>query len=236
MRIIRRLRIAAVAALAVVSIAAATARPAAAMLPVIDLNSLIKEATMIQNQLQQITQLKQQITLAQQNVQGLPTMVWAQAQQSLDALAAIVNQGQSVSVTDAQLGQEFQNLYPSYVAPANFADAYNVWAGNTRASALATLKAAGVILNGQNADLATTLQDEQHARTATGQLAAAQAGAEIAAQQVEQLQKLLSLEAIQRSSEQSYYMQTTAVQQEQVNKESALSSWLLGSPKNGPGQ
>lgn len=166
-----------------------------------------KSADQITNQLKQIDQLTQQIqnqlniyNNMLQNTARLPSHVWGQVEQDLNRLQRIVAQGQGIAFSggniDDVLRQRFQSYSSFRSAPpsgATFSASYQSWSDTNRDTIAGTLRAAGLTSEQFGTEEATMSSLRSMSETADGQMKALQVGHEIAAQQVDQLQKLRGL-------------------------------------------
>lgn len=228
---------------AVFALSITTVAPAGAVIPVFDASNFAKnaitaaqtvkmamqQAQQLQAQLQALAQQGQQLLIEQRNIQTLPAPVWSAVQQNLARLTALLNEDHVLSITANNLDQQFAQLFPGYIPPANYAQLYGLWDANTRTAALQAMQAAGAIVSEQGGDIQTLLANEQEINNPTGQMSVLQAAASIAAQQVEQLQKLLTLDAYRTQAERAYALQQQAVRAAQEAQNEAFQAWLQGS-------
>ena len=110
---------------------------------------------------------------------------------------------------------DFQKQFPSFNTflekaggdPATMSTYYKDWSANTTAAAQQAMKAAGMNVNqisGETSQLDTLVQQSQ---TAAGRMQAIQAGNQIAAMQVQQLQKMRTMLNDQIQAGSSWYAQ-----------------------------
>ena len=166
-----------------------------------------QSAEQIQNQVTQIGQLAEQIQNQLkiyenmlQNTLQLPDHVWGQAEADLRRLQQLVAQGQGIAFSAANiddvLKQRFKSFSEFQTGLANgetFSDSYQSWSDTNRDTIAATLRAAGLTSEQFSTEEATMSRIRSMSETAVGQMQALQVGHEIAAQQVEQAQKLRGL-------------------------------------------
>jgi P-type conjugative transfer protein TrbJ len=188
-----------------------------------------QSAEQIQNQVTQIGQLAEQIQNQikiyenmLQNTLQLPDHVWGQAEADLRRLQQLVAQGQGIAFSAANiddvLKQRFNSFSEFQSGLANgetFSDSYQSWSDTNRDTIAATLRAAGLTSEQFGTEEATMGQLRSMSETAVGQMQALQVGHEIAAQQVEQAQKLRGLVS------QQITMLATWYQSEQAAKDLA---------------
>lgn len=188
-----------------------------------------QSAEQVQNQLTQIGQLAQQIQnqiqIYQnmlQNTMQLPSHVWGQVESDLAQLRSLVNQGQGLAFSmgglDDVLKQRFQSFGEFKTGLANgedFSSSYQQWSDTNRDTIASTLRAAGLTSDQFATEEATMAQLRSMSETSVGQMQALQVAHQIAAQQVEQTQKLRGLVSQQTT------MMATWYQSEQAAKDLA---------------
>lgn len=167
---------------------------------------------------QQTKQLINQVKMAEQQLRNLvasPEMVWGEAPNQLQQLAQLVAKGQALGYALNNIDQQFANKYPAANGNAlrgNYQNAARTWNQTSRDSLKNALSVAGLQAN-QFADEQAAMSSIQNlASTAPGALQATQAGVMVAAQQVQQLQKLRQLFMTQMQAQ-------NAVLAAQVDKE-----------------
>jgi P-type conjugative transfer protein TrbJ len=175
------------------------------------------------NQAQQIAYQLQMYKNMLQNTAALPQQVWADASNTLNQLANVVQTGQSLSYSAANVNSQFQSLFPGYKTQTNYGTSYQQWSQTALDSMRGALSAAGV----QNANYANEEQSIAGLRVAAsgalGQKAAIDAGNQIAFAQVAQLQELRQLMMAQMQSQTAYQAQQV---QSQAASEAAMQSAL----------
>ncbi|TPJ81987.1 P-type conjugative transfer protein TrbJ [Mesorhizobium sp. B2-5-13] len=188
-----------------------------------------QSAEQISNQVTQIGQLAEQIQNQLkiyenmlQNTLQLPDHVWGQAEADLARLQQLVSEGQGIAFSmgniDDVLKQRFQSFADFKTGLENgesFSDTYQSWSDTNRDTIAATLRAAGLTSDQFSTEEGTMSQLRTASQSAVGQMQALQVGHEIAAQQVEQAQKLRALVA------QQITMMATWYQSEQAGKDLA---------------
>lgn len=119
---------------------------------------------------------------------------WDNIESTMNQLALVQRDGEALAYSAKDLDNHFQRIYPGYgkktADKANYQLQYKKWVNTNQDTMKGTLKALNLSYKDlQNEkDLKTKLQ--KHARTAKGQMEAAQVANEIAAEEVNQLQKL----------------------------------------------
>ncbi len=180
---------------------------------------LAHEVQMIQNQLSMYQNMLD-------NTANLSNFEWGQAYTNLQSLASIVQQGNAIAYSsanmDAQWAQRYQG-YSNYLAntygASNFRSDYQNWYTTQRDSVHGALKAAN-LQQQQFATEETTLNTlENMSETATGRMQAIKVGNQIAMQQVRQTQKLRELVMAQMQA-QGNYMEAQAAKEAAVQARS----------------
>ncbi len=197
---------AAIVAAAVITIGVCSPATAqVAPVPVIDASSLLKEASMIQNQINQLKTQAQQLQAEERSIMRLPQTIWSPVQQNVQQLQDILRQEGSLALTNANAATQFANVYAQYgyVPSQNFADEYVQWYRATMNASTNVVQAASGAIGQQAADLNALTAAEGQVGSAQGETAVLQASATISAQQVEQLHKLIALEAAEHLAEAS---------------------------------
>lgn len=188
-----------------------------------------KSGEQVHNQLVQINQLAQQIETQLniyqnmlQNTAILPKHVWGQVEADLNQLRSIVETGQSIAFSMGNADDVLQQRFQSYSAlrtnlpnNASFSSTYQTWSDTNRETIASTLRAASLTSEQFSNEEATMSSLRSMSETADGQIKALQVGHQLAAQQVEQTQKLRGLVAQQTT------MTATWLQSEQTDKDLA---------------
>jgi P-type conjugative transfer protein TrbJ len=190
---------------------------------------LESSGTQVHNQLTQINQLAQQIETQLniyqnmlQNTATLPEHVWGQVEADINQLRSIVETGQSIAFSMGNADDVLQQRFQSYSTlrtnlpnNATFSSTYQTWSDTNRETIASTLRAAGLTSEQFSTEEATMSSLRSMSETADGQMKALQVGHQLAAQQVEQTQKLRGLVAQQTT------MTATWLQSEQTAKDLA---------------
>jgi P-type conjugative transfer protein TrbJ len=190
-----------------------------------ELISLVGQSTtQINNQIQQITQLAQQIQNQLkiyenmlQNTAQLPSRVWGQAESDLKQLQNIVNQGQGIAFSMGNIDDVMKQRFQSYAQfktnlpnGASFGSTYQNWSTTNRDTIASTLQAAGLTSQQFSTENSTMSQLKSASESADGQMKALQVGHEIAAQEVAQMQKLRGLVAQQTTMMATWFQSSQA--------------------------
>lgn len=160
------------------------------------------------------TQIQQYQNMVLQGVK-LPTRMFQQITADLQKVNSIYNQAKSLGRDISNFDDKFKTTYKDYeqwLKDGNFtaqaaADRYKHWSEQGRDNARTAMHAAGLNVS-TFADENTMLdQITSRSQSATGRLQAIQAGNEIAAQNVQQLQRLRDLMATQITLQGNYMAQ-----------------------------
>ena len=163
------------------------------------------------------------------NSKLLPGQVFGTISNDLNALASIVQGGQALSYSLANLDSQFKARFPGYgYSSTGYYVRYRSWSQTSLDTTLGALRAAG--LQGQQ------LQSEQSvlnslrsmAQSTNGRMEALQVMGQISEQQVQQLMKLRELMMADMSSKQSYQ---AAVIQKQAASEAASEKFFNWTPE-----
>lgn len=157
---------------------------------------------------QQYRQLQTQMQQYQDMVrqaQNLPDSVWANVTNDLQRLAQLQSQSRSISHTMGNLDERFRSSFKGYddyaqqMGQGNFnaTAKYRQWADEGFDNARFAIRAAGMqasMFQSEDQVMQSLINQSQ---SATGRMQAIQVGNQIAAQQVQQMQKLRELMATQ---------------------------------------
>jgi len=171
----------------------------------------IRQGIQLELQMQQFAdQLKQGILL--------PEQIFGSVQQDLGRLAQIVQGGQALAYSMANLDAQFRNTFPGYGSrTSGYFNDYKKWSQTSLDTTLSTLRAAG--LQGEQLNNAQSVLARLRAMStgAGGHMQAIEVGNQIAEQEVEQLMALQQLMLADLQSKQAY-------QAEQIQKEQAAAA------------
>lgn len=167
----------------------------------------------LEHDLQMIQTLQEQYAVAKQGVEALPEALLARQRSDLAELQSLVSNEHQLMAQSATYDQTFNRLYPGYAPGNDFGQTYMQLQKNTQTAAkpleaviTATLKAQPHFQRQSAANQATI----KNANASKSQIAATIAGANLAEQTVEQLQKLQTLDALRGQMEINYYMEAQA--------------------------
>lgn len=168
----------------------------------------------------------------------LPNSIFESLQSDLRRIERLYQEGQSIAYTMANIEQQFRKDYPDYekylgkvTTSKYYPQQYRDWAKAGFDNARIAIQAAGINVNSM-ADEDTLLDSlVQRSANAEGRMQAIQAGNEIAAQQVQQMQKLREMMATSITLQSNYYAQQT----QQQAGDNALDETYRSAPvKNSP--
>lgn len=183
----------------------------------------------VENQLTQISQLAEQIQNQLkmydnmlQNTARLPDHIWGQVEQDLGQLRDVVRQGEGIAFSMGNADDVLQQRFKSYADlkdnlpnKESFSTAYQSWSDTNRDTIAGTLSAASLTADQFDSEESTMTKLRGMSESADGQMKALQVGHQIAAQQVDQMQKLRGLVSQQMT------MMGTWLQTEQTDKDLA---------------
>lgn len=194
-----------------------------------EVTQLLNHAQLVMDYIRQGQQLQNEINMyadMTRNARVLPGQVFGPISADLNSLANIVQGGQALAYSLANLDVLFRNTFPGYATSPNaYYTRYRNWSQTTLDTTLSALRAAG--LQGRQ------LQNEQAilnslramASSSTGRMEALQVMGQIAEQQVQQLMKLRQLMLADMSSKQAY--QAAVIQKQAANE--AATQWYFSS-------
>lgn len=197
-------------AIALIVVIIATAPAAAGVVANVatETTQLLNYGQLLAQYIRQSEQLAQEILQLQEmvrNGKALPNQIFGSVMSDLTQLASIVQGGQALAYSMANLDSEFRSRFPGYgyKTGAYYQD-YRVWSQTSLDTTLGTLRAAG--LQGQQ------LQSEQSvlaalrtmAMSANGRMQAIEVGNQLSEQTVEQLMKLRQLMLADLQSKQAF--------------------------------
>ncbi len=185
------------------------------------------EITQILNHVELVLQYAQQVQMVRNDLQryadmlkhGTPlsNQVFGPVTQDLQQLAQVVQGGQALAYSMANLDVQFRNTFKGYgqaFSPTAFYQNYQQWSQTSLDTTHGTLKAMG--LQGAQLQNEQTVLAALHQmmQTPVGRMQAIEIGSDLSEQQVEQLMKLRQLMILDLQSKQAY-------QAEQIQKEQA---------------
>ncbi len=201
---------------------------------------IIQESTSVSQLAQQAQQVRnslQQLVYQAQNLKSLPQNLWNQAYGDLNQLTNIASQSNGLSYAMQNVNGAFQSEYPSYQPGQNYDQQYQQWNTTTSNSIAAALQQQGL----QTSNFATQQQAlaaiNAASQSATGRMQVLQAGNQIAAMQVTQLQQLGQIESANSDAQLAYLKQRTAEKSASDAAETqAYQAWTSGTVAAPSGQ
>jgi len=183
---------------------------------------VISYATLANQYATQIQQYQRQI------IDGtiLSNQQFGNLSQDLVGLQHVVQGGNSLSYSMANLDSQFSSKFPTYASMPNtsFATRYSTWSQTSMDSTRTALDAAGMQSDQMTTDQQTLDILKQHSVGAQGQLEAAEVGNEIAVQQAQEMMKLRQLMMADMQSKAAFQAQQIAQQDEAAHAASFFNS------------
>jgi len=175
------------------------------------------------NQTKQIAYQLQQIELQVRALRNIPKGQWGAIQSEMARLRQIMRNSQTISYADQNLSNEFDKMYPGFQGAPDFVQQYKEWARNSLAGIKASLQDAHVQDRQLGSEDELLYSLESMSDGAAGHMQVLQVGNMIAAQQVQQLQKLRQLQMAQIQTQASFL---AAQQQIQTSQYASLRAWI----------
>jgi P-type conjugative transfer protein TrbJ len=195
---------------------------------------IVQESTAVSSlgrQAQEVANQLQQIQYEVQNLKNLPQNLWTSEYGDLTELTNIVSQADGLSYAMQNVNAEFQSQYPSYTPSENYNQQYQQWSQNTSNSIAAALQAQNLDASDFATQQAALQQIESASQSAAGRMQVLQAGNQIAAMTVTQLQQLQQLQSSNSDAQLAYIKQQQTEQaQQRAAAVQAWSAWDSGSP------
>lgn len=164
------------------------------------------------------TQVQQYNNMVQQGI-SLPSSMYSSITADMQRVASIYNRSQALGRNISNLDSQFNTQYPSYqtyltnfvqssgTATNSMPDRYQKWSDNGRANVKTSMEAANMNTSTFADENDQLSQMVARSQSAVGRQQAIQAGNEIAASNVQQLQKLRDLLATQMQMQGNYMAQ-----------------------------
>lgn len=197
-----------------------------------EITQLLNNAQLIMQylrQAQQLTEAIKQTTDMVKNSQGLASQIFGPISSDLNSLASVVQGGQALSYSLANLDSLFKTRFPGYgYTGTGYFTQYQSWSQTSLDSTMGALRAAG--LQGQQLQSEQSVLDSLRAmaQSSDGRMEALQVMGQISEQQVQQLMKLRELMLADMSSKQSYQ---AAIIQKQATSEAATQRFFNFTPQ-----
>ena len=181
---------------------------------------IVNQVSQITNQVTQIQNQLRQYENMLQNTMQLPNHIWGQVAKDIQSLQSAVQKGQAIAYSMGNLDNALKQRFASYTDfqanlpnATNYSETYKTWTTTNRDTISGTLAAAGLTSSQFSTEESTMSQLRSQSQSADGQMKALQVGHQIAAQQVEQMQKLRGMVS------QQAVMMGTWYQSEQAKKD-----------------
>lgn len=196
---------------------------------------IVQEGTEVQQlsrQAQQVQNSLQQVMMEAQNLKSLPQNLWSQAYGDLNQLTNIASQSNGLSYAMQNVSSSFQQEYPGYQSgqTAQQSDQqYQNWQQTTTNAIENALQQQGLNVNNFASQQQALEAINAASQSATGRMQVLQAGNQIAAMQVTQLQQLGQIESANSDAQLSYLQAKTA---EKASSDAAqtqsYNDWISG--------
>lgn len=190
------------------------------------------------------TQVQQYNNMVTQGV-SLPNSMFGRITQDMQRVASIYNRAQSLGRDVAKLDSQFNTQFPGYEtylqkfiqssgkATDVMPDRYEKWSAQGFDNAKTSMQAAGMNISTFETEDAHLEQLVNRSQSSVGRMQAIQAGNEIAASNVQQLQKLRDLVATQITLQGNYIAQET---ERQATNNAAVEQFQSRPNTRGPSQ
>ncbi|AEM48022.1 P-type conjugative transfer protein TrbJ [Acidithiobacillus ferrivorans SS3] len=179
---------------------------------------LSRAAEQVQNQLQMLLN-------EARNLQNMPSNFVSQITGEMGQLTSIVGQGNSLSYAGQNISSQLSSEYPGYSGSTNYQQEYQNWNNTTSQNIQNALQAQ----NMQSQDFATQTQAlssiQSASQSAAGRMQVLQAGNQISAMEVKQLQKMQQISMSQNDAQLAYEKQKIT----EANQQNTISQQELGS-------
>jgi P-type conjugative transfer protein TrbJ len=160
----------------------------------------------------EITQTAKQIEEVQNQLRDLTgydqiMAVWTDVEAAMIKINSLVNRGQAIAYTLQNVDTLFNQRFPNFGATGNlvnYSQYYKNWSTSTLNGISSALQYAGLQAKDFSGEAATLAKIKSLSNNADGTVKAVQAANMIAAQQVEQLQKLRAMQMEQFDAEANY--------------------------------
>jgi P-type conjugative transfer protein TrbJ len=179
-------------------------------------------------QLQQLQQIINQYKNMVQNTLNLPLTVWADVTGQLNSLAGLVRQGEALAYSLSNLDEEFRNRFKGYnfylsqnMTGQQFSTQYATWTKQTQDTIRGCMLAGHEQMEGLGDEEADMRRLLELSESSEGRMQALQAGNQITAQMLPQMQKLRQLVTSQMQMQGAYLAyveEKEAMQRAQMEK------------------
>lgn len=190
---------------------------------------------LVMQEITQAQQLVQQINMYQsmlKNLQNIPTQMFSPIMADLAQVQSIAKGGLALSFASSNIASQMGDTYKGFTQADKFKDSYQKWSQTTMDSIKGTLEAHKMTMDQFSTEESTMSTLRSHLGSSGGALQALQAGGEIAAEQVSQLQKLRQTMVAQSQAQTAFMAQATA---EKDNRNAAVDNAVKPLIKTGNG-
>jgi P-type conjugative transfer protein TrbJ len=186
-----------------------------------EFTQLLNHGQMVMSYIRQGTQLSNELSMYAEQIRNglaLPSHIYGTINSDLTALSSIVQGGQALAYSLANLDTQFRNTFTGYgTSPNRYFANYKGWATTALDTLQGTLRAAGLQGSQLASEQAVLNTLRSQAQSPNGTVGAIQVMGDIAEQQTEQLMKLRQIMLADLSSKQAY-------QGAQLQKEAATTA------------
>ena len=173
-----------------------------------EFTQLLNHGQMVMSYIRQGTQLSNELSMYAEQIRNglaLPSHIYGTINTDLTALSTIVQGGQALAYSLANLDTQFRNTFTGYgTSPNRYFANYKGWANTTLDTLRGTLRAAGLQNSQLSSEEAVLSTLRTQAQSPNGAVRAIQVMGDIAEQQTEQLMKLRQIMLADLSSKQAY--------------------------------
>src|SRR3954464_7013032 len=202
-----------------------------------EFTQLLNHGQMVMSYIRQGTQLSNELSMYSEQIRNglaLPSHFYGTLDTDLTALSSIVQGGQALAYSLANLDTQFRNTFTGYgTSPNRYFANYKGWATTALDTLQGTLRAAGLQGSQLASEQAVLNTLRSQAQSPNGTVRAIQVMSDIAEQQTEQLMKLRQIMLADLSSKQAY--QAALIQQDAAGK-AATEQFFKGSGVSSDGR
>lgn len=198
---------------------------------------IVQEATMVEQLNNLVTQVQQGFQSLYNQALNLKSLVQnpiPNLDPLLNQLISIAGQASALSYAGQNITQQFQNLYPGWQPGQDYGQQYQNWNNTTQTNLQNELVAAGLQAQDFQNETQALNSALQLSQTAQGRLQAIQAGNQISALLVQQMQQLRQLVLNEQQSQVAYQMQKINAEQAADNQARNTVNAFVGSSSNIP--
>jgi type IV secretion system protein TrbJ len=172
--------------------------------------ALVFDPTVCARLASEAAQLKQQVDLLEEQLNAIKQLnpnqyKWGNAQQLINQLGSVIEQSKGLSYSARNLDSIFKQSFPGYTPPQDFDAQYQKITRSTLDTLNGVMHALGKSAEDFQTENARLSFLQTQAKSAVGQTQAIQVAAQIASEQVSQLQLLRQTLMAQTTAESSYF-------------------------------